>query len=252
MNQMNEAEHRVSIDLASELLNYLAYKGLDPGDRLPAIKDLAAELGISTGKLREQLEVARSLGLVEVRPKTGTRVLDYRFLESLRTGLLYRLARDPQAFGPFGDLRNHVEAAFWYEAVGALTSEDRAELSQLVDRAWEKLRGQPVQIPHAEHRQLHLTIYRRLENEFVRGLLEAYWEAYEAVGLDVYNDYRYLEQVWHYHTKMVEAIVAGDQDAGYQALIEHTGLLSRRPEMSPYPEESLLSEGQTTVGSEIA
>lgn len=249
---MIEVEKRVTINLASELLNYLAFEGLEPGDRLPAIRDLAAELGISNGKLREQLEVARSLGLVEVRPKTGTRMLEYRFLESLKTGLMYRLAREPGAFAQFGELRNHVEAAFWHDAVSRLTEEDRKELVKLVERAWEKLRGRPVQIPHAEHRQLHLAIFSRLDNEFVRGLLEAYWEAYEAVELNVYNDYRYLEQVWRYHEKMVEAIQAGDLAAGYQALIEHTGLLSRRPEMSPFPEESLLEEGQPSVGSEIA
>jgi len=249
---MIETETRVTIDLASELLNYLAFEGLEPGDRLPAIRDLAAELGISNGKLREQLEVARSLGLVDVRPKTGTRMLEYRFLENLRTGLMYRLAREPEAFSQFGDLRNHVEAAFWHDAVSRLTDEDRAELARLVDRAWEKLRGRPIQIPHAEHRQLHLTVFSRLNNEFVRGLLEAYWEAYEAVELNVYNDYQYLEQVWRYHEKMVKAIQVGDFAAGYQALIEHTGLLSRRPEMSSYSEGSLLKEGQTSVGSEIA
>ncbi len=252
MNWTNNLELRVTIDLASELLNYLAFGGLEPGDRLPAIRDLAAELGISTGKLREQLEVARGLGLVDVRPKTGTRILEYRFVEILRTGLLYRLAREPEAFSRFGDLRNHVEAAFWPDAVSRLTPDDLAELGQLVDQAWEKLRSQPAQIPHHEHRQLHLTIYRRLENEFVRGLLEAYWEAYEAVELDVYNDYRYLEQVWRYHEEMVRSIQAGDFAAGYQALIEHTGLLNRRPEISPYPEESLFEEGHPSVGSEIA
>lgn len=240
------------IDLASELLNYLAFEGLGPGDRLPAIRDLAAELGISTGKLREQLEVARSLGLVDVRPKTGTRILDYRFVESLRTGLLYQLARVPESFNRFGDLRNHVEASFWHDAVTRLTKDDLAELGRLVDAAWEKLRSQPAQIPHAEHRQLHLTIFRRLENEFVRGLLEAYWEGYEAVGLNVYSDYRYLEQVWRYHEEMVKAIQSGDFDRGYQALIEHTGLLNRRPELSPSPEEQLLREGQPSVGSEVA
>jgi DNA-binding FadR family transcriptional regulator len=244
---------RVPIDLSSELLNFLADEGLKPGDRLPAISELAQRLGISTGKLREQLEVARTLGLVEVRPKTGTRVLEYRFLNSLRTGLLYALATDPDSFGPFGELRNHVEAAFWHEAVTQLTAEDRAELSRLVDQAWAKLHGEPVQIPHNEHRELHLTIYRRLDNQFVRGLLEAYWEAYEAVGLAVYNDYQYLEQVWHFHEDMVRAIENGDVEGGYQALIEHTTLLNRRPELNRQsPEPGLVPAKPQTVGSELS
>lgn len=200
-----------------------------PGDRMPAIPELANQLGISTSKLREQLEVARALGLVEVRPKTGIKVLPYSFGDSLRVSLQFALALDRSYFDQIGELRNHIEAAFWHEAVGLLTDEDKALLQDLVRRAWAKLRGQPVRIPHAEHRDLHLTIYSRLQNEFVTGLLESYWEAYEAVGLALYTDYSYLEQVWSFHEKMVEAIVAGNLDAGHHALIEHTDLLQHRP-----------------------
>ncbi len=63
----------------------------------------------------------------------------------------------------------------------------------------------------------------------MQSLLEAYWEAYEAVGLDVYADYDYLKQVWQYHQQMVEAIAQGDFDAGFQALVEHKDLLYHRP-----------------------
>jgi DNA-binding FadR family transcriptional regulator len=200
-----------------------------PGDRMPAIPELANQLGISTSKLREQLEVARALGLVEVRPKTGIKVLPYSFGDSLRVSLQFALALDRSYFDQIGELRNHIEAAFWHEAVGLLTDEDKASLQELVRSAWAKLRGQPVRIPHAEHRDLHLTIYSRLQNEFVTGLLESYWEAYEAVGLALYTDYSYLEQVWRYHEQMVKAILANDLEAGYHALIVHTDLLQQRP-----------------------
>jgi DNA-binding FadR family transcriptional regulator len=99
----------------------------------------------------------------------------------------------------------------------------------LVQRAWEKLRGQPVRIPHEEHRRLHLGIFRRLDNPFVLGLLEAYWEAYEAVGLSVFADYEYLYQVWTYHQQMVEAIEAGEFEQGYQVLVAHAELIRRMP-----------------------
>ncbi len=203
-----------------------------PGDRMPAIPELANQLGMSTSKLREQLEVARALGLVEVRPKTGIKVLPYSFGNSLRVSLQFALALDRSYFDQIGELRNHIEAAFWHEAVSLLRPDDKMALQDLISRAWDKLRGQPVQIPHNEHRDLHLKIYSRLDNEFVAGLLESYWEAYEAVGLALYADYSYLEQVWTYHEEMVEAIVAGDLEGGYRALVEHTGLLHHRPEHS--------------------
>ncbi len=221
-----------SIQLSSDFLCHLAEQGYAPGDRLPAIPELAKALGISTGKLREQLEVARTLGLIEVRPKTGIRFLGYDFAPCVSTSLQFALALDRAHFDRFGVLRNHVEASFWHEAVRRLLPEDKEYLQELVERAWSKLHGSPIQIPHAEHRDLHLTIFSRLDNPFVRGLLEAYWEAYETVGLNVYADFAYLERVWEYHREMVKAILEDDPDEGYQKLVEHTGLLQNRPELA--------------------
>jgi DNA-binding FadR family transcriptional regulator len=230
----------MAAELPSEFLMYLARGDYPPGTRLPAIQELSETLGISTGKLREQLEVARQLGLVEVRPKTGIRLLDFSFTDTIKTGLLFALAIDPRYFSHFGVLRNHIEAAFWFEAVHLLQEDDKVHLQQLIVKAWSKLRGYPIQIPHEEHRELHLTIYSRLENPFVVGLLEAYWLAYEAVGLNVYADYSYLESVWNYHEQIVLAILKGDDEAGYQALVEHTGLLQNRPEIGRYqPPEAI-------------
>ncbi len=214
--------------LDSELLRYIVAQGYKAGDRLPALEELSAELKLSIGKLREQLEVARGLGLVEVRPRTGIRLTEYSFLPAVRASLLFALASGRAQFESFSVLRTHLEAAFWHEAVGLLTPTDHAHLQVLVKSAWAKLNGQPIQIPHAEHRDLHLTIFRRLENPFVKGLLEAYWEAYEAAGLNVYSDYRYLREVWTCHEQIVSAIAAGDLEKGYRLLIEHTSLLRHR------------------------
>ncbi len=217
----------------SQLLDFLARDGLRPGDRLPAIPDLAQELGISTGKLREQLEVVRQLGLVEVRPKTGIRMLPYTFSPAVRTSLMFALATDPRSFEAFGELRSHVEACFWREAAQLLQPEDKEHLQHLVQQAWSRLHGNPIQIPHEEHRDLHLTVFSRMDNTFVKGLIEAYWEAYEAVGLNVYEEFSYLKTVWTFHERMVDAIVAGDYEAGYQAFVEHVDLIRERTNASP-------------------
>lgn len=222
-------KEKVSPDTLSEFLKYLSSMDCSNGStRLPALSSLSQELGISIASLREQLEVARALGLVEVRPKTGIRRLEYTFRPAVTQSLSYALALSPDFFKSFSDLRIHVEAAYWHEAAGALTPEDHAHLRELIARAQSKLRGHPVQIPHAEHRELHLMVYQRLGNPFVTGILEAYWEMYEAVGLAVYTDFAYLEKVWQYHERMVEAIIAGDYTGGYQALNEHADMLYQR------------------------
>jgi DNA-binding FadR family transcriptional regulator len=212
----------------SEFLRYLAAHE-DAENGIPALKDLSEELGLSIASLREQLEVARALGLVEVRPRLGTKRRDYSFTPAVRQSLRYALALNDDHFRKFSELRNHVEAAFWYEAVEKLTEQDKQELKLLVKRAMEKLNRNAVQVPHEEHRKFHLLIYRRLDNPFVTGILEAYWDAYEAVGLNVFvGDLNYLLQVWQYHSEIAEAICNGDYKAGYEALTAHTDLLYQR------------------------
>jgi DNA-binding FadR family transcriptional regulator len=216
--------------LSSEFLHYLASLQVSNGDgeRLPSLSDLSKTMGVSVALLREQLEVAKALGLVEVRPRTGIRRLPYAFLPAVRTSLGYAIELDFQHFYLFSDLRNHVEASYWEQAVRMLTPSDHEALTASVARAWEKLRGKPIQIPQQEHKQLHMLIFSRLDNPFVQGILEAYWEAYEAVGLSLYADIAYLKKVWTYHQIMVDAIIAQDYETGYRALIEHKDLLYHR------------------------
>lgn len=208
----------------SEFLRYLA-EHQEAENGLPALNELSREMGVGIAALREQLEVARSLGLVEVKPRTGMRRKPYTFAPAVLKSLDYAIALNKNHFIAFADLRQHIETAYWREAVKLLTPEDHTSLRELVARAWKKLRGNPIEIPHPEHRELHLTVYRRLNNPFVSGILQAYWDAYETVGLNFFTDYNYLTEVWNYHQQMVDAICSNDVEAGYKALSEHTDLI---------------------------
>jgi DNA-binding FadR family transcriptional regulator len=212
----------------STLLSYLAKESAKGTEYLPSLNDLSQQLGMSVSALREELQVARAMGLVEVKPRVGIKCLQYRFAPSVSKSLAYAVSINKQVFRQFSDLRNHIEASYWYQAVSSLNNDDYQELSKIIRRAQEKLRSDPIQIPHNEHRELHLTIYHRLENIFVLGILESYWDIYEAVGLSVYEDRKYLERVWTYHQQMVDSIINNDFLSGYQALIAHMDLLFQR------------------------
>ena len=218
---------RISPEI-SEFIRYLASHEEAEGN-LPSLSDLSRELGISVAGLREQLEVARALGMVEVRPRTGTRRLAYSFAPAVKQSLAYALALNENYFEKYSQLRNHLEAAYWDEAVKLLTEEDKLELQTIIKRAQDKLSGNIIQVPHEEHRRLHMLIYKRLNNPFVTGLLEAYWDAYEAVGLNLYAGSRdYLQEVWGYHKTMVQSICNGNYSAGHKALVTHIDLLAHR------------------------
>ncbi len=216
--------------LDSPFLEYLIETDAVPGKRLPALSEISNELGVSIGKLREQLEVARSLGLVSVRPRLGIQREPFDFSSSIINGLLFSLAMGEASFEQISALRQVVEAGFWDQAVTLLTTEDKTRLQELVNQAWKKLRGDAIHIPNSEHRQLHLTIFKRLDNPFVKGLLAAYWDAYEASELTRFVSYAYWVEVWTYHERIVEALCNNDFALGRQLLIEHFSLLRPVPE----------------------
>jgi DNA-binding FadR family transcriptional regulator len=212
----------------SNLLLYITEKAKQGHDSLPSLSAISEELGMSVSKLREELLVARSFGLVEVKPRIGIKILDFDFKPAVSKSLVIAISIDKELFHQYSDLRNHIEASYWYQAVSHLNQSDIEELKKIIKKAFEKLNADPIQIPHQEHRQLHSTIYKRLENVFVKGLLASYWDIYEAVGLNVYEDRRYLDRVWNYHQQIVESISQSDYLSGYQALVAHMDLLFHR------------------------
>lgn len=211
--------------LDSQFLNYLIDKQVSPGDRIPTLQEIGTDLGISVGKLREQLEVARNLGLVSVRPRVGIQRESMDFSKAILPTVLFSLGTGEATFSQFSQLRRAVETELWAPAVVKLTTADKTQLRDIVDEAWTKLRGEPVHVPNGEHRQFHLKIFSRIENPFVKGLLDSYWEAYEASELTRFANYQYWLNVWTYHEQIADALIANEYDLGRQLLIEHFDLL---------------------------
>jgi DNA-binding FadR family transcriptional regulator len=212
----------------SELLRYLAASPANANGRIPTLNELSLQLGISTATLREQLEVARMMGIVEVRPKTGIRKLDYSFRPAVTTSVAYAITQEASNFTEISDLRKHIEAAYFIEAAQQLTTKDLDALQKVVNRALEKLQPGSFQIPSAEHREFHLAIYCHVDNVFVMGILEAYWDIYRASGFELYPDVQYLQKVWQDHARILDLIRKKDLAQGLSVLMEHMDLLKQR------------------------
>ncbi len=212
----------------SDLLKYLASIPEDENQRIPSLADLSRQLGVSIATLREQLEVARIMGIVQIKPKAGIHKNRYQLRPVLKASLAYGVEVNPKIFWQVADLRKHLEATYFIEAVQLLSTADKEDLTQLVKKAQKKLRSIPSQLPNQEHREFHLTIYRRLSNQLVCEILETYWDLYRLTGMDVYRDINYVDRVWQYHARIVDQIKSGNYEQGLQILLEHMDLIRTR------------------------
>ncbi|WP_066461229.1 FadR/GntR family transcriptional regulator [Sanguibacter suarezii] len=197
---------------------------LAPGDRLPVEKDLAADLGVSRGSLREGLRALATLGIVDSRQGDGT------YITSLDPELLLA----PLSF--VVDLQGHSDATDFHEVRRVLETEsaglaalrmDDAALArarQTLDDAAEILGGTEV-----DHDALldtdiafHQVIAVSSGNPVLAALVEALasrtararlWRGMTQEGVE--------HRTHSEHEAIYAALVAGDPDRARLRMANH-------------------------------
>jgi len=215
-------------DKQKAFLDFLISFSKKKGQSIPPIQEISSELGMSPASLREQMELAKNLGFISTQPKKGVELLQYKFTPAASKSLYYAVNLDYDYFFQFSAIRSHLEKAFFLESVSLLSKVDLLAISNLVKSAFEKLNGSPVQIPHEEHRNYHLAFYAHQKNVFLTGILEAYWDVYEHMGLSLYSDLEYLKNVWTYHKKIAELCLEESYQEAYQLLGKHMEFIYER------------------------
>ena len=211
-----------------ELIQYLLDKSNHSSRDIPPINQISQDLGISAASLREQMELLKLIGAISAKPRKGLQLLEYQFAPAVTKSLYYAVKLNLDYFSQFSEIRNHLEKSFFIEAAGLLDSREIDQLRDCVRAAKRKLDGEPPQIPHDEHRNFHLLIYEPLKNIFLNGILEAYWDTYETVGLHEYTDLSYLQKVWIFHERIIEQIHDHNLNDAFKILIKHMEMIYTR------------------------
>lgn len=63
---------RVSDSAVDQIMNLIADGRLQPGDRLPSERELVKKLGVSRASLREAMRALEAMGIIEVKPGSGS------------------------------------------------------------------------------------------------------------------------------------------------------------------------------------
>ena len=108
---------------------------LAPGDPLPNADDWSAMQGVSRTVLREVIKVLAGKGLIESRPRTGTRVrprTDWNFLDPDVLAWRYASAATRQDVRALFELRHAIEPAAAAIAAERARPEQLAELADLL------------------------------------------------------------------------------------------------------------------------
>lgn len=114
---------RLSTAVSDDLLARIARAEFRPGDTLPSEQQMGAMYGVGRNTVREAMQTLRTLGIVEVRPRLGARVIDAPTSSALATSAIAHLLGG-ETVDHLYDVRLILEPAAAAKAAGHRTDDD--------------------------------------------------------------------------------------------------------------------------------
>jgi len=148
-------------------LERLILKKLQPGDKLPAERELAEMFGVSRSSIRDAIRSLELVGLVEPRQGAGTVVREVS-AESLVNPLTIVLAR--QQISELLDFRKMLEPPLAARAATHASVEDITEMEEILRRQDDKLRRRELAIE--EDSEFHYNVAMASDNSVVLKVLD--------------------------------------------------------------------------------
>lgn len=197
--------------LRDEIENGIVTGDFEPGERLDETQ-LATRYGVSRTPIREALMQLSAIGLVEIRPRRGAVVVD--------PGPQYVL----EMFEVMAELEGMAGAL----AARRHTNEDRDLLRAAHERCTEAALNEDADGYYYDNEVFHHAIYAASHSGFLKdqcAALHRRLRPYRRLQLRVRNRVKVsLEE----HRQIVEAIIAGDEEAARQRLKSHVAVQGDR------------------------
>jgi DNA-binding FadR family transcriptional regulator len=222
-------------EVVAEIGRRIANGSFAANTNLPTEYELAASFGVSRNLLREAIKVLLSKGMIEVRPKTGTRVLpveNWNILDPDVTGWLISSEQGTVAAFNLTEFRLIAEPKASYLAAIRATSADIAEMRRACAEL-EACVGYPERVP-AVDAVFHSSIYRASHNMLLQHFGKLIGRLHEAQVVLTNQGQGSFELGLPLHREVTEAIAARNPAAaaaasralcylGYQKMIENLG-----------------------------
>ncbi len=218
------APQRLYRQIAEQLRQLMVTGEFALGSRLPAERDLAAQLGVSRPSVREALIALEVEGMIEVRTGSGIYVqrLEARSTPPATPALE---ADTPADWGPLEVMsaRLLVEAEV---AALAATHAQKSDLQAIKTGLQQmKLEAARDQVPREGDEAFHEAIAKACGNSVLLDTVQRYWQARNGPLFERLGDYFEHPESWQAaiaeHQHVLLAIEAHDASAARKAMHKH-------------------------------
>lgn len=226
---------RLSDKVAEKLLALIQQKGLEVGDRLPAERNLAVELGVSRPSLREAIQKLASQGILVSRRGDGTYiqgVASAGWLENAIHPLADLLSIDPSYRYDILETRQALEGSTAYLAAQRATAQDKVRVRQFFDVMMQYQNKGSYELAARADAQFHLAIAEASHNVV---LLQVMRSLFDVVLSSVATNRQTMltgeqgpvgDTLAQQHETLLVCIEKGDAEGARVAIVEHLGYVS--------------------------
>lgn len=232
-------------ELIRKLMDYFISSGLRPGSKLPAERRMSEALSVGRAALRHALKTLSLLGVVEVRPSTGT------FLRNEANDLLPQVIEWGLLLGErrareVVEARSALEVTLSQLAAARRSNQDVEDLRQLTNRMRQA--GSATEYVQWDV-EFHLAIARVAQNDVLAGILRSLQTLLKVWATRVITAAGETDSSFAMHTPILDAIADGDVERAGLAMQAHMDRASRRLRAAIEAEVGTVvtSEGPTTT-----
>jgi GntR family transcriptional repressor for pyruvate dehydrogenase complex len=220
-----EPNPSVYASIREEIRNYIRNQRLRPGDRLPAERQLAVQLGVSRTSLRQALTALRVEGLIDVRHGQGMRLI--RSIDDVVPPIAADILHARPRVAAAGEVRNALEALAARLAAQRRDADDlEAMVAGIREMDGEIRAGQPGL---NGDRHFHAAILAAARNDVLTELLGSVAEDSARIAEASLTRSGQPARSLTAHRLIFEAISARDAEEARQLMDEHleiTGQIS--------------------------
>ncbi|GEM77776.1 FadR/GntR family transcriptional regulator [Vibrio superstes] len=234
-NSIAGSKRSLHVQVAREIARGILSGELAQGSILPGEMTLCEQFGISRTALREAVKLLTSKGLLESRPKVGTKVVDrayWNFLDPQLIEWMDGLADVDQFCMQFLGLRRAIEPEACALAAQFATAEQRIELSETFQEMVDVASEAELNIERWTDvdTRFHSLIFNSTGNDFYLPFGNILTTMF--VNFIVHSSEEGSTCI-NEHREIYNAIMAGNSDKARQASAEHLQATNHRlPEVS--------------------
>jgi GntR family transcriptional repressor for pyruvate dehydrogenase complex len=212
-------ETTLANQVREQLEELIVERRLQPGDRLPAERELARQFGVSRTVVREAVRSLMAKGLLEVRSGSGTIVRTPSAAAAAQSMSLFLRAGHPELdYRKVLEVRSILEVEIAGLAAERGTEEDIARMEQILE---DTLKATNRETYVKADIAFHSALAQATHNEMFSLLLDSVVEIMRKLREMAFDIPPAPNRAYKYHCAILEQVKKGDGDGARQAMREH-------------------------------